>query len=744
MASLLFLPATKATFGVRSQPTSRPATQQELVEAYGRLPLSFEPNEGQSDQQVSFLARGGDYTLFLTQNSAVLSLHKSDLTGAGQLAAVKGQAVLQVPVSRGSTTNHGPRTNDTALWMSVVGANAGAKIVGQEELPGKSNYFIGTDPKKWHSNVPNYAEVKYTDVYPGVDLIYYGNQGQVEYDFVVQPGADSSRIMLDVGIEALVAGAHPRSAILHLAKNGDLLVKAEGGEVVLQKPTIYQPKGGLERRSADKQVIDGKYILVGTHQIAFQVAAYDHSRPLVIDPTLVYSTYLGGNSWDMANAVAVNASGDAYITGKTFSTNFPTTTGVFQKSIRGRASDVFVTEMNSTGSALIYSTYLGGTDNDEAYGITLDASGDAYVTGWTASSNFPTTTGAWQTASGGGYDDAFVTKLNPTGSALVYSTYLGGSGFDEGHGIAVDTSGDAYVTGLTYSSNFPTTTGSFQVTIGGYDDAFVTKLNPTGSALIYSTYLGRSYYDEGRGIAVDALGNAYVTGVTSSSNFWATPSAFQTKSGGGFDAFVSKLNPAGSKLVYSTYLGGTLDDFGYAIAIDASGDAYITGTTYSANFPTTAGAFQTTPGGPSAAGYDDAFVVKLNPGGTALLYSTFLGGNGDDVGNSIAVDASGNASVTGETFSSNFPTTTGAFQTALGGLEDAFVSKLNPAGSALLYSTYMGGSSDDGGQGIALDSSGNAYAVGFSNSKNFPTTGGVFQTSLTGTQNIFAIEISAQ
>jgi hypothetical protein len=746
LAWILFLPAVKATLDLPGQPTSQPVALPRPVEAYGKLPLSFAANQGQSDQQVRFLARGSNYALFLTGDSAVLALRKSDLTGKGQMATVKSPAGLQVPVpaSQTSATNGGPQTNETALWMRVVGANPRATISGQDELPGKSNYFIGNDPKKWHTNVPNYAEVKYASVYPGVDLIYYGNQGQLEYDFVVQPGSDSSRIMLDVGVEPMVAAARPRSAILNIARNGDLVVNADGGEVILQKPTIYQSRGNDGRRTADRQVIEGRYVLVGTHQVGFQVAPYDHSKPLVIDPTLVYSTYLGGNSWQTANGIAVNASGNAYITGKTVSTNFPITAGAFQRTIGGRASDAFITEMNSTGTALVYSTYLGGSSDDEGHGIALDASGDVYVTGWTASSNFPTTTGAFQTTSGGGYDDAFVTKLNPTGSALIYSTYLGGKSFDEGHGIAVDAAGNAYVTGLTYSDSFPTTTGSFQVAIWGHDDAFVTKLNPTGSGLIYSTFLGHSSYDEGRGIAVDALGNAYITGLTSSFNFPVTQHSVQTTWGGGFDAFVSKLNPAGSAMLYSTFLGGGLDDFGYGIAVDASGNAYVTGATYSSNFPTTAGAFQTTPGGISGAGYNDAFVVKLNPTGTAFVYATYLGGSGDEAGNGIAVDASGNASVVGETYSTNFPTTTGALQSTLGGEEDAFFSKLNPAGSALLYSTYLGGTGDDGAQCVALDASGNAYVAGWTNSHNFPITGGAFQTTLPGVQSTFVLQISAQ
>jgi hypothetical protein len=766
-ARRLFLPGGEATLNLLGQPTSQRAAQPRLVEAYGRLPLSFEANQGQTDQRVRFLARGGSYTFFLTGDSAVLALRKSALNGKGQMAKaktgsqesqfqstlLKSPASLQFPdsTSQVSATDDGPRTKDTVLCMRVVGANPSARVIGQEELPGKSNYFIGNDPEKWHTNVPNYAKVKYANVYPGVDVVYYGNQGELEYDFVVQPGADPRQIRLQVVAPASSRHA-AKMAALHLDANGDLVAGIGDGEVIFHKPVVYQPRVNYEPRTkkqeprtTNKEVIDGHYLLQG-NRLTFEVASYDKTRPLVIDPTLVYSTYLGGSNWDQANGIAVDASGNAYVTGLAFSGNFPTTTGTLQ-SARGFpvASLAFLSKLNGTGSALIYSTYLGGSNADnEGRGVAVDTSGNAYVTGWTASGNFPTTAGAFQTTFGGGYDDAFVSKLNATGSALVYSTYLGGSSYDEGHGIVVGASGDAYVAGISYSSNFPTTRGAFQTTLAGFDDAFVSKLNPAGSALVYSTYLGGSSYDEGDGIAVDTSGNAHVTGLTHSSDFPTTAGAFQTKPGGGFDAFVSKLNPAGSALFYSTYLGGGSDDFGFGIAVDTSGNAYVTGSTYSSDFPTTAGAFQTTPGEGHGGGYDDAFVVKLNAVGKVLVYSTYLGGGGDDVGYGIAVDTSGNAFVTGATYSAYFPTTAGAFQTTLAGAYNAFLSKMNPAGSALLYSTYLGGSHVDQGRGIAVDESGNAYVAGGTSSHNFPTTAGAFQSTLPGVNGAFVAQMTAR
>jgi hypothetical protein len=397
-----------------------------------------------------------------------------------------------------------------------------------------------------------------------------------------------------------------------------------------------------------------------------------------------------------------------------------------------------VTKLNSAGTALVYSTYLGGSGTDQGIDIAVDAAGSAYVTGTTDSTNFPTTAGAFQAALAGTSTDAFVTKLSPAGAALVYSTYLGGSGSDQGVGIAVDAGGSAYVTGLTGSANFPTAS-PIQAALVGSSDAFVTKLNPTGSApLVYSTYLGGSGAEQGNRIAVDAAGSAYVTGTTDSLNFPTTAGAFQTASGGLDDAFVTKLTPAGSALAYSTYLGGSGTEQSFGIAVDSAGSAYVTGTTDSPNFPTTAGAFDVT-----ANGGFDAFVTKLTPAGSALVYSTYLGGSGSggDSGIGIAVDSAGNAYVTGETTSDDFPTAS-PVQAARGGGLDAFVTKLNPAGSALVYSTFLGGSNLDTGQGIAVDSGGNAYVAGFTSSPNFPTTTGAFDQTANGGDDTFVAKLT--
>lgn len=664
-----------------------------VKEGYGKLPLTFEINEGQTDPRVQFLARGPQQTLFLTSNEAVFVLTK-------------------------------PEETESVFYMRFAGSRREARIVGQEELPGKANYFIGNNPAKWRTNVRTYAKVKYAGLYPGIDLIYYGNQRQLEYDFVVNPGASPHAIALDF-----------RGALkLEVDREGDLVLHADGGDLRMRKPSIYQEVDGSRRQ------ISGAYIVIdgeGGHRVGFEVGAYDKARPLVIDPVLFYSTYLGGSGNDYGNAITVDAAGNAYVTGATYSTDFPTTEGFFRIASRG-VENVFVAKLGPSGTELVYSTYFGGNGKASGLGIAADAAGNAYVTGFTDSTNFPATAGAFQTASRG-FEDAFVTKLNSSGTALVYSSYLGGNGTDAGQGIAIDTGGNAYVTGTSFSTNFPITEGAFQTAPGdGFYEAFVTKLSPTGASLVYSTYLGAGY-DCGTSIAVDTAGNAYVTGTTASAQFPVTAGAFQTSYGGGSgDAFVTQLNAAGSALVYSTFLGGSGYDFGNGIAVDTAGNAYATGFAGSADFPVSAGAFQTMSGGAR-----NAFVTKLDPTGSMLVYSTYLGGNTMDQGRAIAVDALGNAYVSGMASSTNFPLSADAFQTTYGGDEyDAFVSMLDPSGTTLLYSTYLGGSGVDEGFGIAVDTAGMVYVAGTTNSTDFPATTGAFQAASGGGFDAFVTKIA--
>src|SRR2546426_8235950 len=517
-----------------------------IVQSYWKLPLSFERNDGQTDSQVKFLSRGRGYTLFLTPTEAVLALrHKDPLApSAGERARVRGNSQSSPRPTEGEGQGEG-----AILRMHLLGANAQSKVTGLDKLPGIVNYFMGSDPKKWRTSIPTYKKVEYQNIYPGIDLAYYGNQGKLEYDLVVAPGADPSQIKL----------AFEGAIDIRLAESGDLILTTDTGDVRLQKPLVYQVGADGHRN-----LIAGSYVVFlntrhaspVTRHVGFDVASYDHSKPIVIDPVLFYSTYLGGSADDRGEGIAVDAAGNAYVkesisssTGWTFP--IPTGPGA-QGNYGGGTSDAFVMKLNATGTAIMYATYLGGSSNDGGNGIAVDAAGNAYVTGFTDSTNFPTANPV-QAANGGG-DDAFVTKPGTSGG-LGDSTYLGGSSNDEGRGIAVDAAGNAYVAGSNGSTNFPTAS-PLQAANGGSSDAFVTKLNAAGSALLYSTYLGGSASDSGQGIAVDAAGNAYVTGSTSSTNF-PTQNPTQATNGTGSDAFIAELNASGSSLLYSTFLGGS-------------------------------------------------------------------------------------------------------------------------------------------------------------------------------------------
>lgn len=701
--------------------------QRKLVENHGRLPLSFEPNVGQfggqRDTSETFLSRGAGYNLFLTKEGAILSLKQKQIQGSRE--AVLPQGVLH---------------------MQLPGARPDAVITGTDQLPGKTNYLLGNDPKKWTTNITNYAKVRYTNIFDGIDLVYYGNQGHLEYDFVVTAGADASTIHL----------AFKGARGIHIDRHtGDLVLEMGQGieEVRFRKPVAYQEESVP---GEGKRLVAANYTLDSQNRVTFQLGAYDHHETLLIDPTLSYSTYLGGSSNDYGNSVAVDSAGSAYVTGYTNSINFPVTAGAFQGTCGGGCSgstlDAFVAKLDSTGSFLIYSTYLGGTGNDYGNGIVLDAAGDAYIVGQTFSTNFPTTPGAFQTGCGSSSclkGDAFIAELNPSGSALIYSTYLGGSNVNQGNGIALDAGNNAYLIGYTQSVDFPTTPGAFQTSCNCSKNSsvFVTELNSAGTALVYSTYLGGNAADVGYQIALDSSNNAYVTGYATSTNFPTTPGAFQTAIGANKAAFVTKLNPTGSALVYSTYLGGSTtlkttacEACGTSIAVDSSGNAYVCGLTAEANFPITPGAYQSV--FKSSTKGHDAFITKINPTGTGLVFSTYLGGSGDDGATGISLDGAGNVWLKGNTHSNDFPTTAGAFQTVLKGVFNAYVAELDPTGSQLLYSSYLGGSGTEFGGAtrvLALDgqSPPNVYVTGYTNSTDFPTTVGSFQTTVGGLNDAF-------
>ncbi|HST52114.1 MAG TPA: FG-GAP-like repeat-containing protein [Pyrinomonadaceae bacterium] len=691
-----------------------------LGEDYGRLPLQFEINEGQTDPRVNFISRGNGYTLFLTPAEAVLRLPTADCglrTAAGEGPCGPANRRHETgDTRRGEPAILDTRTGLSAvLRMSLVGADVHAGVAGLEEQQGKSNYLIGRDPSKWRTNVSNYSRVRYTEIYPGVDLEYYGDQRQLEYDFRVASGASLRKIGL----------AFKGAKNLRIDKeSGDLLFEIAGGELRQRRPVIYQEVNG-ERRD-----VEGRYAMKGRGVVGFSVADYDHTQPLVIDPVLSYSTFIGtGRSL----SVAVDSFGDAYVAGDTTATTFPTTTGALQTT-HGASSDAFVTKMNATGTSLIYSTFLGGDSDEQGNGIAVDAKGNAYVALQTDSDDLAVVNGFKNDQPVG---DGYLAKLDPKGATLLYSTYLGGNNTDSANAVAVDSAGNAYVAGFAKSSDLLTTpapASTFHNTLDGSQDAFLVKINTraTGAAsFVYGTFLGGGGgADDARSVAVDFAGRAVVCGVTNSSDF-PLQSAAQNALDGTSDGFVTKMNASGTAPVFSTYLGGNGTDEADGIAVDAAGNSYVASETASTDFPTAGSPAQPAFGG----GTFDIAVTKFTTAG-AISYSTFAGGSGNDItptsGSScIAVDSHGDAVVTGETTSSNFPVVN-ASQSALSSGQDMFVTKLNPAGSQFIYSTYLGGNGQDTAAAVALDSFGNAYVVGDTFSANFPTTTGAFDTTSTG------------
>ena len=716
------------------------AQQARAVAAYGKLPLGFEANQGQTNSRVRFLSRGSGYLLYLTPDAAVLALdsERSQLSGrtsklpqpGGEIAQPKPPAVLR---------------------MQLVGGNAQADMVGTDLLPGKSNYFLGNDPSQWHTNVPNYRKVAEHAVYPGIDLVYYGTQSQLEYDFVVAPGADPHAIRL------AVQGARK----LRIDSQGDLIATVGKGEVSFQTPIAYQ-----EDSQGTRQPVSARYSIKGGRNVEFKVGKHDPSRSLVIDPTLAYSTYVGGSLIDGANGIAVAPDDSAFITGETYSGDFPVVDARFHTNPAG-SEVAFVSKVSPDGSALLYSTYLG-CNPTIGYGIAVDSLGEAYVTGTTNCPRFPTTEGVPQgwcaddNACGATWNpqgatvyNGFVTKLSVEGTALVYSTFLGDYSTCAGRGIAVDEAQNAYVTGdigpniqetvplvppetppppfCNYKAFQPFFGGSGGNTYGGFaTDAFLVKLDAAGSGLLYCTYIGGSDEDVGYGIAVDTAANASVTGVAYSTDFPTGGGALQTTYAGAGDAFLTKVNTnaeGASSLLFSTYLGGSGLDQGNAVAVDTTGNAYVAGITTSRastlRFTQPPGAFQ-----PDCTldtlkvCEGDAFVAKFALSGTpALSYFTYLGGSLADSANGIALDSSDNAYVTGSTVSTDFPIAGTVFQTTFGGGNaDAFITELNGTGSDLIYSTYLGGTATDIGNGIAVDA-GNpaaAFVAGQTCSFDFP------------------------
>jgi uncharacterized repeat protein (TIGR01451 family) len=697
--------------------------------AHARVPLSFAPNLGQTDEQVNFVCQGPGSSLFLTAGEAVWVLHAP--TG-------KEEADEPTLPARREVSNETP----VVLRMTFVGVQTPVQGTGLELLRGEVNYLRGSDPARWRTHVPTFAKVKYENVYPGIDLVYHGSGWQLEFDFLVAAGAEPGAITL----------AFHGAELLEIDPHGELLVRVAGREIRWLKPILYQQIAGIPREVA------GGYVLRAgsAAQVGFQVGDYDRSLPLVIDPVLNYSTYLGGRAADGGADIAVDAFGNAYVTGSTVSADFPTNNPA-TPTFRGGAFDVFVAKLDATGTNLVYATYVGGSAEDNARGIAVDALGHAYVTGETLSEDFPTLKAFQPTKPGVVRDgsgnvlannfDGFVTKFNPNG-ALVYSTFLGATstadlllfGTDNANDlpadIAVDSLGRAYVTGQTLSANFPTTVNAFQredpdllraangQVLGNRLDIFVAVLNAAGGGLVYSTYLGGSGIDGARtrgsgngAIAVDPAGNIHVAGRTLSTNFPTTVGVFSRELLGGIDAFVAKFDTNGA-LAFATYLGGRGDEGGrleseFAIAADAAGNVYVAGDTDSPNFPATVSAWQ-----PALRGLTDAFVTKLSPTG-GLLFSTYLGGVNYDGATALGLESSRAVYVAGWTASRDFPVQQ-PIQATNRGAFDGFVALLDPPATNLVFSTYLGGSGSDLAYGLAVDQSLNALVTGYTESANFP------------------------
>jgi hypothetical protein len=665
---------------------------------FNHLPLAFEGNAGQVDESVRFVARGAGGTFYFTASDVVLAFsepnRQPNLPGSSPFAANDLEASSKPPRAK-------------VIRMHFRGADGSPAIRGDEALPGKANYFVGNDHTKWRANVPTYRGVIYPALYAGVDLRYEGSRSELKGTYTVAPGADAS------GVRWTYEGAHGLS--LDPAGNLHIRLASEDndkqiapGELIEKAPTAWQEIGGK------RVMVRARYKIDKHGTVSFALGRYDHAHTLIIDPALTYSTYLGGSSADYAYGLAIDAAGNAYVTGIAYSADFPIV-GAAQPVNNGNY-DVFVTKINAAGSAVVYSTFLGGTGYDSSNTIAVDSAGNAYVVGASQSPDFPTVNAIQPT--GHGSADVFLTKLNATGSTMVYSTLLGGSLSDFGNAVAVNAAGEAYVAGMTTSADFPVL-NAYQPNNRGLINGFITKLNAAGSALAFSTYFGGTTLDRIDDMTLDPDGNIYLVGQTGSADF-PTFHPIQPMIGGPnfTDAFVTKFSPDGSALIYSTYLGGAGDDRGYRIAIDNARNAYVTGATQSPNFPIAPvpGAYQPVYGG----SLFDAFVTKINAAGSALVFSTYLGGARDDYANGIAVDNAGNAYVTGASGSVNFPLVN-PIQTANAGANDAFVTKFNSIGSGLIYSTFLGGSGDDGGNRIRVDGAGNAYITGFTSSPNFPT-----------------------
>jgi hypothetical protein len=713
--SLLFLRNSSETKIVSPSQPERVLSLEErksISENFGQVPLHFELNQGQASQDVRFVSRSNGRALLLKQNETQLVL--------------------------ANKKNKQP----DVLKMKLEGANDNLTVEGLDELQGRTNYFIGDDPNEWQKAVPTYKRIKYSNVYDGVDLVYYGNQRELEYDFIVAPNTNPDVIKLNF----------ENAEDITIDANGDLILKIGNHTIRQHAPIAYQEINGQKQEVSSQwsltKVPSSKFQVLSLEQTAtdngqrttdnfiikFDVGNYDQTKPLIIDPVIVFSSYLGGSAGDdlftieAGFSVKVDSSGNVYVAGITPSADFPTQSP--HQPASGGNYDAFITKLNPSGSALLYSTFFGGSDEDRIYSIALGANNEMFVAGYTYSTNFPTMT-PYQ-SSNRGLNDGFIARFTASGT-LNYSTYIGGTNQDSANFIKNEGSNIVAFAGSTSSTNFPTAS-PLQPNNAGNTDFFAGKLNLTTNTLIFSTYFGGASSDSmifSSG-AMDSSGNVYIAGVSNSFDFPTTPNAFQTENNGSDDAVVTKINSSGNSMIYSTFVGGNLIDSADALAVDSNGNAYITGFTRSANYPLR-NAVQPQLRDP------DAFVTKLNSSGTALIYSTFLGGLNLERGSGITADANGNCYVTGRSNSGDFPVKRAVRPPR--GLDDAFVSRFNRDG-ALVFSTLLGGNANDYGYAIAADNNNNAYVTGRA-TRNFFTTTGAFQRTLGGQADAFVTKINA-
>lgn len=701
----LSLPSPAPTPQLAAESVTKPLAA--IQEAYGKLPLSFEAPP-RSVTNAQFVARGAGYRLGINPHQVQIQLYPTHR------------------VSRPQRQNTAPLPKPTQFKMEVVGANAAAQARTSEPLNAKANYLVGKNPAQWQQNLPTFGRIEYAEVYPDINLVYYGNQRQLEYDFVVKPGADPQQIKLKFD------GAEQ----VNINSAGELVLRAENREIKHHKPFVYQEVNG------QKQQIEAEYAMLANNEVGFRLGRYNPMLTLVIDPVLAYSTYFGGGAGEIIFDIAIDRQGASYITGVTASADFPVKHALQSELKVGEEDyDVFVAKLRADGSALVYSTYLGGTDYDLGVSLTTDARGNVYVSGYTESSYFPTAHPLQAKYRGEG--DTFVAKLSAAGDQLLYATYLGGTGADSGGSIKLDGRQNPYLIGYTKSADFPTQ-NALQDTLKGDIDLFVAKLAADGSALRYATYFGGSGNESlvSSALIVDNDGYAYVMTDTDSKDF-PTEKPLQAKfAGGESDLVLAKFKPDGSGLVYSTYLGGSEKDAsGNQLAVDQRGNLYLAASTSSTDFPTH-NAYQSQYGG----GEMDGIIAKLNPAGSALLYATYYGGSARDEIFGMDVDTTGHIYVGGNTTSPNLPLANALqWQFAGAGAElqtgDAFVAKFSANGKVLQFGTYFGGSDDEDVFALMLDTRDNVYLAGSTRSTNFPTQNAL-QMVFGGTEDGFVTKIA--